>query len=585
MNEDNNLVLLNKDNKKMLNLITQLNNIVSLMAKNYKIQNKKYKNNTNEEKVDLGINNEQIINQYKDEFDRLDKKIKQLNEPNYNEKLEDKKKDILRNLQYYNNEIKSLKKQQKMNEIILIKEIKNFDKRKIKVSRVDTDYNNLRKVYEKLCDQREKNEQRKKENEAKLKELKEFKIKLEGMGKEMYDIKEFKEVSGINKTILDRINQKKILEKNFGIIDGAFSIHKKKYEKEISLKEKNIFEKEKEKLKLLREMRMETIRNEKLLNKIKEMYEPIQKIQYEEEENNNNLNNNNSEIVEELIKKEKEKEQLIKETNLINEELNIKQEINKPENKIENKIENKLENKLENKIENKIENKLENKLENKDVTDEKKENELIESKSNTSRKPNLEFGKQSLNTNKTNHNDFSNLLTDHENEKENKKEEEKEPLDESIEDNEDNEENEEKKELDYKEPLEIDKEKDNIYLDKEEVDEKFNDEINLNNENEIIEDNDNKEKNEEENEGDNINEEINNDELNENFIKERDEEFIKNMEKNLNMKKNENNFDHEEEILNEEEKERKFNELLKEVKPKKGNDINPVDINQLNDIL
>jgi hypothetical protein len=51
------------------------------------------------------------------------------------------------------------------------------------------------------------------------------------------------------------------------------------------------------------------------------------------------------------------------------------------------------------------------------------------------------------------------------------------------------------------------------------------------------------------------------------------------------MKKNENNFDHEEEILNEEERERKFNELLKEVKPKKGNDIKPVDINQLNDIL
>ena len=61
--------------------------------------------------------------------------------------------------------------------------------------------------------------------------------------------------------------------------------------------------------------------------------------------------------------------------------------------------------------ENKIENKLENKLENKDVTDEKKENELIESKSNTSRKPNLGFGKGNLNTNKTNQNDFSNLLS------------------------------------------------------------------------------------------------------------------------------------------------------------------------------
>ena len=323
-NRDN-LIELNKDNNKMLNLINQLNNIVSIMAKNFKIQNIKNKKNSNEEKVDLGKNNDQIINQYKIEFDRLDQKIQQLNQSNYNEELEDKKKDILKNLQFYDKEIKSLQKQQKMNEIILIKEIKNFDKRKIKVSRVDTDYNTLKNNYEKLCDQREKNEQRKRDNEAKLKELKEFKIKLEEMGKEMYDIKEFKDISDINKSSLDKINKQKILEKNLNIIEAAFTIHKKQYEKEIALKEKTVFEKEKEKLKLLREMRMETVRNEKLLNKIKELYEPIQKMQYEEEEKNK-LNNHNSEIIEALIKKEKEKEKLIKETNLINEELNISPE-------------------------------------------------------------------------------------------------------------------------------------------------------------------------------------------------------------------------------------------------------------------
>ena len=543
---NDNLIEFNKDNNKMLNLINQLNNIVSIMAKNFKIQNKKNKKNSNEEKVDLGKNNDQIINQYKIEFDRLDQKIQQLNQPNYNEELEDKKKDILRNLQFYDKEIKSLQKQQKMNEIILIKEIKNFDKRKIKVSRVDTDYNTLRNNYEKLCDQREKNEQRKRDNEAKLKELKEFKIKLEEMGKEMYDIKEFKDISDINKSSLDKINKQKILEKNLNIIEAAFTIHKKQYEKEIALKEKTVFEKEKEKLKLLREMRMETVRNEKLLNKIKELYEPIQKMQYEEEEKNK-LNNHNSEIIEALINKEKEKEKLIKETNLINEELNIS-----PEKKKEIKSEKKIENIL-------------NKKEKKD---ENKEDELIESKSNFSRKPNLDFGKQTLNTNNINNNDFSHLLTNNEKEKENQKEEEKEPLDEPIADD------EERKELNYNEPIDINKETENEYLENEEIeDKKFNDDDYNKNNNKVI------------NNEENYNEENNNNVLDEDLIKERDDEFIKNMKKNINMKKDENNFNDEEQMINDEEREIQFNELLKEVKPKRGTDINPVDVNQFNDIL
>ena len=42
------------------------------------------------------------------------------------------------------------------------------------------------------------------------------------------------------------------------------------------------------------------------------------------------------------------------------------------------------------------------------------EDELIESKTNFSRKPNLDFGKKTLNTNKINNNDFSHLLTNNE---------------------------------------------------------------------------------------------------------------------------------------------------------------------------
>ena len=51
-------------------------------------------------------------------------------------------------------------------------------------------------------------------------------------------------------------------------------------------------------------MRYETIRNEKLLGKIKELYEPIEHLNNENEEN---INQNENGIFFELVKKEKEK--------------------------------------------------------------------------------------------------------------------------------------------------------------------------------------------------------------------------------------------------------------------------------------
>ncbi len=389
------------------------------------------------------------------------------------------------------------------------------------------------------------------------------------MGREMYDIKEFKDLSEIYKEEREKVKLKQQLEKKFGIIDGAFGIHKTKYEKEISIKEKIVFEKEKEKLKLLKEMRNETIRNEQLLNKIKEMYEPIQKMEYEE--NDIIENENHAGIMDELIKKEKEKESLLKETNLINEE--IKELINTKKFE-KSKIEE---------SKSKIEN----------------EKNLNESKSNlnSSRKPKLDFGKNTLNNN--NIHDFSHLLVD-----ENEKEEEKEPLDEPIADDEENNDknnndknnngknNNDKNYYEYEEPIEIDKGNQNVYFDKEEVDEKKN---NFENEENNINNKVNKEEEKNEN-NDNINEEINNEEINneeienekiknEELLKERDEKFIKNFHEKMDSKDFNNKIENEEEEMNDEEREKQFNELLKEAQPKKGKDSHPVDFNHFHDII
>ena len=102
-----------------------------------------------------------------------------------------------------------MQKEQKMKSIIMWKEIKNSKTQLIITQRVETEYKNLKLKYTNLCNQREKNEQTKKDNEAKLEELKQFKNKIEEMGKEMYDIKEF-----INVNESNQIKKNKVIIKN-----------------------------------------------------------------------------------------------------------------------------------------------------------------------------------------------------------------------------------------------------------------------------------------------------------------------------------------------------------------------------------
>jgi hypothetical protein len=47
----------------------------------------------------------------------------------------------------------------------------------------------------------------------------------------------------------------------------------------------------------------------------------------------------------------------------------------------------------------------------------------------------------------------------------------------------------------------------------------------------------------------------------------------------------ENKVEHQEEEINDEEREKQFNELLKEAQPKKGKDSHPVDFNHFHDII
>ena len=207
-NQNESSTILIKENKRIQNLLLNLNNIVSLMTKNIKISQSKYKT-LNKEKTDLNQNNEKIINRYKNEYEILNKRYQRLKDENYINNLEKKKEKIIKDLNYFQREIKDLQKDQKMKSIIMSKEIKNSKTQLIKTQRVETEYKNLKLKYTNLCNQREKNEQTKKDNEAKLEELKQFKNKIEEMGKEMYDIKEFINVNESNQIKKNKVIIKK----------------------------------------------------------------------------------------------------------------------------------------------------------------------------------------------------------------------------------------------------------------------------------------------------------------------------------------------------------------------------------------
>ena len=116
------------------------------MTKNIKISQSKYKT-LNKEKTDLNQNNEKIINRYKNEYEILNKRYQRLKDENYINNLEKKKEKIIKDLNYFQREIKDLQKAQKMKSIIMSKEIKNSKTQLIKTQRVETEYKNLKLKY------------------------------------------------------------------------------------------------------------------------------------------------------------------------------------------------------------------------------------------------------------------------------------------------------------------------------------------------------------------------------------------------------------------------------------------------------
>jgi len=279
---------ISRENAKMFSIFNQLNNITNLITDGTKLNIKsKYNNNNysikeNEQISDPSINNEKIINRYENEYNKLQNKMKKFKNPELEEKLEIEKRKITNDIMYYEKENHTLKQLQKINDYRFERQLKNPNTRQTQLKRFENDYEKLKKDYDKVVNNIEKNKQRQKDYETKLEELKNFKKRIEELAKDMYNITEFKKIGNAEKEEKEKKKNKENLEKKFQILENSFGTNKARYENAISKKEKIIFEKEKEKLDLLKDLKMESSKNEKLKDKINEMYEPIVQMQKEE---------------------------------------------------------------------------------------------------------------------------------------------------------------------------------------------------------------------------------------------------------------------------------------------------------------
>ena len=150
---------LEKENQKMLDIFFKLNKIVSIIQKHTKIERKKENKKI---EIDTKKNNEKIINQYKKEFLQLNTRIKQLNDPNYYEQIEEEKDKILKDIEFYKKQNKELINKQKSQSILLSRQVKKINVDSLKIYKPNSEYYNLREIYKKLSNQKEKNQQKKK---------------------------------------------------------------------------------------------------------------------------------------------------------------------------------------------------------------------------------------------------------------------------------------------------------------------------------------------------------------------------------------------------------------------------------------
>ena len=136
-----------------------------------------------------------------------------------------------------------------------------------------------------------KKKAKKKENDAKIKELNEWKEKLIKIGQDMYNIQEMKDIDLLQKKKNENLEKLIKLKKQYEILENSRKSNIKKYDSIITRNEKDIFDLNDQKTKLMKELEKQLRINDKFGKKINEFYGIKEN---DDKSNNDNINRNNN---------------------------------------------------------------------------------------------------------------------------------------------------------------------------------------------------------------------------------------------------------------------------------------------------
>ena len=125
----------------MLSLFSQLNTVLALLTESPKIKPQSSSSNRyNTSNIDTSINNDKILHQYQTEHSKLEKRLKELTNPEYTKKLESDLITIKKNIIDLQKQIKQMQNDQKVYELKIENQLNNPSKSQVRLKRVEMDY-------------------------------------------------------------------------------------------------------------------------------------------------------------------------------------------------------------------------------------------------------------------------------------------------------------------------------------------------------------------------------------------------------------------------------------------------------------
>ena len=288
-NENSDYSKLLEQNSRILSIFSDLNSIMNIFTKNipWKRDNlnnsnqdiKKLNLSNSEIKVHIEANNAKILNQYHNEYNILDNKIKILGDPSHSNYLIQEKEISKEQIEFFEKEIKNIRRIIEINEVLMNNDIKYPLAKQMIIKRLEVDYENLLESYKLLKLNSDKNKIRVDKNDIQIKELLDLKEKLEKMANELYGITEYLNVKELKQKSEELKNKLNKTKKKNEIIINAIDTGKRKNSRTIKNYEINIYNKEKEIEDLKKQLFEENENLEKMKNENSRLEKPLKEMQ------------------------------------------------------------------------------------------------------------------------------------------------------------------------------------------------------------------------------------------------------------------------------------------------------------------